>query len=237
MREGAAPPACDKLRCKPGRSPMPDAQRRHALCEAASVVFIRDGYAAASVDEVARAAGMSKRTLYRFFPSKAALFEATISDSLAPLHLDPAFERGPDIGMALTGILEAAGRHLLALRPIGVFRLVIAEVGRSPELAEAFHRVLVKRGASALQRLIATEMAGGRLQAGDAEATARMLYGMAFGSTQVRLLLGARTVPPPEEIARLARDAVAIFLNGARPLEEWPGGYANILPLAAGQAA
>ena len=134
--------------------------------------------------------------------------------------------------VALTGILEAAGRHLLALRPTGIFRLVIAEMRRSPELAESFHRVLVTRGASALQRLIATEMGGGRLLPSDAEATARMLYGMAFGSTQIRLLLGLRGVPAPEEITALAREAVAIFLNGARRLGAWPGGRISATPFA-----
>lgn len=167
------------------------------------------------MDEVARAAGMSKRTLYRFFPSKAALFEATISDALIPLQLDPALEREPDMGLALTGMLEAAGRHILGLRPTGILRLVIAEVQRTPELAETFHRVLMTRGANALQRLIGREMSRGRLHPGDPEATARMLYGMAFGATQMRLLLGVRPIPAREEIAAVARQAVAVFLNGA----------------------
>jgi len=212
----------DNARSKPGRSPMPGEQRRHSLCTAAAAVFLRDGYTAASVEDVARGAGMSKRTLYRFFPSKAALFEATISDALAPLHLDTATEGEPDVQLALTGILEPTARHLLALRPTGIFRLVIAEVQRSPELAEATHRVLVARGASALQRRIAAEMRAGVLQPGDPGATARMLYGMALGSTQIRMLLGVRGVPTPEEIAAMARDAVAIFLNGARCLSAWP---------------
>ncbi len=205
-----------QARRKPGRSPVPEEERRRALCEAAATVFLRDGYTAASVDDIARDAGMSKRTLYRFFPSKAALFEATISDALAPLHLDMAIEREPDLEAALRGMLEAAGRHLLALRPIGIFRLVIAEVQRSPELAETTHRVLVSRGASALQRRIAMEMARGGLRPGDAEATARMLFGMVLGPAQMRMLLGVRGVASAEEVASLARDAVAIFLNGTQ---------------------
>lgn len=211
---------------------MPEEERRHALLEAAAAVFLRDGYAASSMDKVAHEAGMSKRTLYRLFPSKAALFEATINDSLAPLHLDPALAREPELQVALAGILEASGRHLLALRPIGIFQLVIAEARRSPELAETFHRVLVRRGATALQRLIKAEMERGRLRPGDPEATGRMLYGMAFGSTQIRLLLGVRKVPTGEEIAALARDAVEIFLNGARRQEVWQGARSSALPLA-----
>jgi AcrR family transcriptional regulator len=206
-------------RCRPGPSPMPEEARRHALMEAAAAVFTRDGYAAARMDKVAQEAGMSKRTLYRLFPSKAALFEAAIHDSLIPPHLDPALAREPDLQRALARMLEAAGRHLLALRPIGIFRLVIAEQGRSPELAETFHHVLLRRGATALQRLIGLEMERGRLRPGDAEATGRMLYGMAFGSMQIRLLLGLREVPAAPEIASLAQEAVEVFLNGMRRAE------------------
>ncbi len=195
---------------------MPEGARRAALMEAAASVFIRDGYAAASMDRVAAEAGMSKRTLYRLFPSKAALFEATIHDSLAPTPFDPAHAHAPDPRTALTGILEASGRHLLAWRRTGILRLVIAEQARTPELAETVHRVLVRRGATALQRVIAAEMERGRLRPGDPEATGRMLYGMAFGSTQIRLLLGVRQLPSAEEIVELARDAVEVFLNGAR---------------------
>lgn len=221
-------------RCRPGPSPMPEEARRHALMAAAAAVFIRDGYAAASMDRVAQEAGMSKRTLYRLFPSKAALFEATIHDSLIPPLLDPGLAPEPELHLALARMLEAAGRHLLALRPAGIFRLVIAEQGRSPELAETFHRVLVRRGATALQRLIALEMERGRLRPGDPEATGRMLYGMAFGSIQIRLLLGLREVPTAAEVATMAREAVDIFLNGMRGEEAWPQASPARLAVAAG---
>ena len=59
-------------------------------------------------------------------------------------------------------------------------------------------------------------MERGRLKPGDPEVVGRMLYGMAFGSTQIRLLLGVRQLPSAEEIADLAREAVEVFLNGAR---------------------
>lgn len=232
MKQDVDVPAGGRPRCRPGPSPMPEVQRRHALIEAAAAIFLRDGYATSSMDKVASEAGMSKRTLYRLFPSKAALFEATIHESLAPLHLDPALLREPDLRVALSGILEASGRHLLALRPIGIFRLVIAEQVRSPELAETFHRVLMRRGSTALQRLIAVEMDRGRLRPGNPEAIGRMLYGMAFGSTQIRLLLGVREMPSDEEVAALARETVEVFLQGARQQAPWQGAYAEALPLA-----
>lgn len=209
----AAPPAGTP---RPGpRAAMPEAERRQRLCEAAAGVFLSDGYAAASMDEVARAAGMSKRTLYQVFPSKAALFEATIATTLAPIALDTDLEREPDLRRALTGILIAAANHLLAERQIGIFRLVIGERHCSPELAEATHRVLTSRGSSALERRLTAEAAAGRLSLAHPAAAARMLYGMVLGSAQIRLLLGVRHPLQPAEIAALAQEAVSIFLDGA----------------------
>jgi AcrR family transcriptional regulator len=194
---------------------MPEEDRRHRLCEAAAATFLRDGFTAASMDDVARAAGMSKRTLYKAFPSKAELFEATIHSVLAPLRIESDVERDPDVRIALTGILQTTGRHLLAQRQTGIFRLVIAEVQRSPELAETWHRVLVSRGASSLQRRLAVEVALDRLTIDDPVVAARMLYGMAFGALQIRMLLGMAKAPDAVEITALVRNAVGVFLNGA----------------------
>ncbi len=89
------------------RRRLSDEDRCRLLREAAAEVFLRDGYAAAHMDEVARGAGMSKRTLYQHYPSKAALFEAVMDDGLAPFHLDMALEHHPDLATALRGMLEA----------------------------------------------------------------------------------------------------------------------------------
>ena len=209
----SAPPAVPPRLAQ--RAAMPEAERRQRLLEAAACAFLRDGYAAASMDEVARAAGMSKRTLYQVFPSKAALFEETIAATLAPIALSTDLEREPDLKRALTAILVAAANHLLAERQIGIFRLVIGERHCSPELAEATHRVLTSRGSSALERRLKAEAVAGRLNLAHPEVAARMLYGMVLGSTQMRLLLGVRCPPQHAEIAALAEEAVGIFLDGA----------------------
>ena len=201
---------------------MPEQDRGRLLCEAAESVFIRDGYAAASMDEVARQAGMSKRTLYQVFPSKAALFEATFSAAVAPLHLDTELEREPDLGIALSGILEASAWHLLSLRQTAIFRLMISEGQRSPELAEALHRVIIGRGASALQRRLATAMRVGQVRLDDAAMAARLLLGMAVGPIQIKMLLGLRDAPDRAEVARVARLAVTVFLHGVLQQEPAP---------------
>jgi len=210
------PPTVASRRATP-RTTMPEAERRQRLCEVAATVFLRDGYSGSSMEEVARLAGMSKRTLYHVFPSKAALFEATIGTALAPIALDTEMEREPDLRRALVNILTAAASHLLAERQIGIFRLVIGERQCSPELAAATLRVLSSRGSSALARRLTAEAEAGRLSLGNPDIAARMLYGMVLGSVQIRLLLGVRSAPTQIEIATLATNAVDLFLNGAAP--------------------
>ncbi len=210
-------------RRRPGRDPMPEAARSRLLCEAAASIFLRDGYGTARMDEVARAAGMSKRTLYQLFPSKAALFEATVGTALAPLHLDTELEREPDLEQALIGTLLIAARHLLAPRQTALFRLVIAEGQRSPELAEAFHRVKLKAGASPLQRRIAAEMQAGRLAPGDPEQASRLLFGMVLGGPQMMMMLGLMPPPDDAQLQELVAHAVAIYLRGALSAPQPPG--------------
>ena len=197
------------------RRRLSDEDRSRLLREAAAIVFLRDGYAAAHMDEVARGAGMSKRTLYQHYASKAALFEAVMQDCLAPFGMDMAVERDPNLATALCGMLEALIHHLFEPRQVAIFRLVIAEVNRSPELADAFHRAGPGRGANSLERRLASEIEQGRLRLTDAREAARMLFGMALGATHTFLLLGVQGPPEGTEVARLVANAVETFLHGA----------------------
>lgn len=198
------------------RSRQAEADRRRNLLEAAERVFLRKGYAAATMDDVARAAGMSKRTLYQRFESKTALFEAMIAASLAPLRIDAGLvEHEPDIARALGGMLLTCARHFLAAQQCELFRVIIAEVRRSPELADAFHRAGPGSGASSLEMRIEAEMRRGRLRPADPRKTADMLYGMAMGAAHMKVLLGLADPPDETEIAERVDQAVAVFLRGA----------------------
>ncbi|MBR0670404.1 TetR/AcrR family transcriptional regulator [Neoroseomonas soli] len=197
------------------RRRLPEADRCRVLREAAETVFLRDGYAAAHMDEVARAAGMSKRTLYQHYASKEALFEAVMLDCLSPMGIDPEPENEPQLGAALRGMLVSLTRHLFEPRQVAIFRLVIAEVKRSPELADAFHRAGPGRGASSIERRLAAEMAQGRLRLSDARQAARMLFGMAIGAAHMALLLGLQGPPTEAEMERVVGEAVEVFLRGA----------------------
>ncbi len=132
---------------KRGRAPDPDrvAQTRQQILRAALENFVAHGFEATRMADVAARAGLAKGTLYLHFQDKNALFEFVlrelVSEPIARFGAHPVPEGETVRGFLERGImplardLEASGRGM-------VLRLVIAEGGRSPELA-ALHRRLV----------------------------------------------------------------------------------------------
>jgi AcrR family transcriptional regulator len=210
--------ACDDLadacEAKLPRRGMPEAERRSHLLDVAHAVFVRDGYAASNMDDIARGAGMSKKTVYKLFASKAVLFEAVVVDRLTALHLD-VDDTSLSMEEALSRRLLSTAQLLLSPAQIGLCRLVVAEGPRYPELAEAFHRAGPDRGTSSLERWIGAQAKAGRLQIEDVHHTARMLMGMTLGATHIKLLLGIEQAPTERELDASIRSAVRTFLHGA----------------------
>ena len=110
-------------------------EKRSAILEAAADLFLASGYDGTSLARVADAAGVSRSTLFKQFPTKAALFGAIVTESWQG---GGAGEAAPEPGDPRAG-LTAIGRRYAALltRPgmDALFRIVIAEAPRFPELA------------------------------------------------------------------------------------------------------
>lgn len=193
-----------------------EAARRSALVQAAEEVFLRHGYAAANMDDVAQAVGMSKKTLYQLFPSKEALFEAVVARLCAPMQV--AAEAGrPGDAAGLVRVLEDVARHILDARHVALFRVIASEVNRAPELASAVQRSR-GRGIGVVEDWLRAQVRAGWLRIEDPQELAGMLIGMVIGEPHILMLLGQRSPPDAAEIAHRAGLAVALFLRGvARP--------------------
>ncbi|KAF0224166.1 MAG: Regulatory protein [Rhodospirillaceae bacterium] len=125
------------------------AAKRAAMLDAAQVCFLDKGYANTSVDEVAARAGVSKATIYAHFASKDALFGAIICrrcDDQAEGLSNLSLPEGQDARTILTAI----GLRLMALflspEVMGIYRMVIAEAPRHPELAQTWYEAGPLRG-------------------------------------------------------------------------------------------
>ncbi|WP_306212854.1 TetR/AcrR family transcriptional regulator [Actinoplanes sp. RD1] len=152
-------------------------EKRALIVRAATELFLELGYDRASLARVADSAGVSKATLFKQFPTKAALFDAIVVNSWA--RDDPAGV--PPTG-DLTAGLTVLGQHyatLLSRREMtDLFRIVIAELPRFPELAKAHFAQGKMPYFESVQRYLAAEHDAGAAHIPDPEMAATQFLGM-----------------------------------------------------------
>ena len=143
---------------------------------AAAVGLLREaGYRAATVDAIAHRAGVGKHTIYRWWPTRAAvLLEGLGDDTERELPL-------PDTGAVVTDVstlLRAAFRRLATTDVGDVVRTLMAEAQFDPDFAEHFRNGFVARRRAALRRLLERGVERGELAAGlDLDLVIDLIYG------------------------------------------------------------
>ncbi len=196
-----------------------DTARRGRLVAAAEHVFVEMGYSAASMDGIARRAGMSKKTIYQVFETKQELFAAVIdsrrNELAAMIEAEGSVEtlRPDDV---LRQFLTQIARFVLAPRQAALYRLAVAESQRAPELANAFCREGSSKVCSPLTEWLAAQHERGVLNVPDPIAAGKMLFYMAIAELQMRVLIGECREPGEAAIGERVDDAVRVFLDGAR---------------------
>ncbi|MCZ7660454.1 MAG: TetR/AcrR family transcriptional regulator [Xanthobacteraceae bacterium] len=199
------------------------ARRRAAFLAAAREAFLAKGYAAATLDDVVRRSGGSRATLYKQFGDKAGLFAAIIAELCAEMTapLREAGERPQARAprAALLAFATAFMRVMMAPASLALYRLVVAEAGRFPELGRAVYRAGPKVAAARLAAYLRAGAAAGAFTAGDADLRARHFLEMVKGDLHFRALIGLGPQPSRREVDRCVRAAVDSLLNGisARP--------------------
>jgi len=208
---------------EPGRT----ARKRRAIMEAATALFLRDGYRNTSMDQVAADAAVSKQTVYKQFADKEQLFrdivlgvtgnsEAIITDMTSALRStnvsSPAELRTVLTDLArryIDGVLQP---HVLALR-----RLIIAEAERFPDLARTYFERAPARAIEVVADVLRDYTERGLLAADDPRlAAAHFAYlVLAIPLDRAQFYPGER--PPAAERDKLAGEAVRIFLAAYAP--------------------
>ncbi|MGA3295198.1 MAG: TetR/AcrR family transcriptional regulator [Candidatus Acidiferrales bacterium] len=145
------------------------ARRREQILAAAFEEFAINGYAATRLDDVARRAKIAKGTIFLHFDNKRVLFRAVLRGFIQPVFSGfQAFLQG------FSGTAEVLLRDLLSRQYVEVvrnkraralLRLLIAESGKFPELAQMYRREIIDPGTSALGLVIDRGVASGEFQA------------------------------------------------------------------------
>jgi AcrR family transcriptional regulator len=205
-------------RCRGRPQLRPDQETRQIIYEAARQEFAGNGYAATSMETVARRAGVSTKTLYRLIPNKATLFEGMVSDRLdrflSQFHLQAD---QVDIGEALYAALMACADLMLDQEVVGLQRMILQETGKFSDLAGTFYNNGIKRTAAALADWLRVQEKRGRIVLDDADEAAGMLLGMLSSAPQRAAIFGGVPMPTRRQIEARVRTCVKLFLRGCQP--------------------
>ena len=204
-----------------GRPPRLQAEQiREQILDVATPLFLSRGYGATSIEEVAKQARMSKRTVYSRFRDKAALFGAVVHRLVERLRPPNAAPEQLFEGASLEAILQRLGRLILraALSPpaLALHRVIVADAMRFPELAAAVNQEGTRRDAiRRIAALLEREASLGALRADKAEFAAEQFLHMLVAGPQ-RRALGLGTPMSDAELDTWASDTVSLFLKGCR---------------------
>jgi AcrR family transcriptional regulator len=193
----------------------PEELVRHIL-ETAAGLFIKKGYAGASMDQIAAAAGAGRQTIYRRFGSKDALFLAVIDQQVQRLAEAARFEEAR--GASAIDALKETCRFLLdfLLHPdmIRLHRVFAAEADRFPNIGQYIENCMAPFMA-VMQRLLWAASVSGRLRKINPELLVTHMNGAITGWPVRQAMLGLNPLAEPGEREAYFETAWDLFLKGA----------------------
>jgi TetR/AcrR family transcriptional regulator, mexJK operon transcriptional repressor len=193
-------------------------RKRRAIIEAATAVFLRNGYLGTSMDEIAALAGVSKQTVYKHYADKKRLFiemaVSTVNQASDPVHAEVRTLRDSgDIGADLRDLARRQLTLVMQPRLLQLRRLVIAEAARFPELGRTFYEQGPGRTIAALATTFGHLAARGMLHLDDPLlAAAQFNWLIMSAPLNQAMLLGDNSAPDPTDLDRHADDGVRTFL-------------------------
>jgi AcrR family transcriptional regulator len=203
-------------RCRGRPRVRPDDETRHMIYEAARHEFAGTGYAATSIETVARRAGVSTKTLYRLIPNKAALFEGMVSDRIDRIVYDVNLHAADhtDIKPALAAALIACAELALDEETIALQRMLLQEAGKFSDIAGMFYNNAIQRTLVALADWLRVQQKRGLIALDDVDEAAGMLLGMVTSAPRRAALFGGVPLPSRSQIEARAHACAALFLRG-----------------------
>jgi TetR/AcrR family transcriptional regulator, mexJK operon transcriptional repressor len=196
-----------------GRPTATELDRRKVLVlDVATELFVDRGYAATTLVDIARGAGVATRTLYQHFGDKEAIFSEVIFARDEGEALDyPSVEPGDTLFAAL----ERAGRYTYQVtyreKSIGLMRLMIAESNRFPEFMKNVAISIFERFRRNIEKVFEGLEASGLIPAGNHARSAELFSDLVLGSHPIMTYTSWDAAPPTEQDLK---ERVALFILG-----------------------
>ncbi len=205
-------------RCRGRPQVRPDDETRQIIYEAARHEFAGNGYAATSMEAVARRAGVSTKTLYRLIPNKESLFEGMVTDRLDRFVYEVNLHAADhtDLEQALRAALMACADLALDEEVIALQRMLLQEAGKFSDIAGTFYTNAIQRTAVALADWLRVQQKRGLIALDDVDEAAGMLLGMVASAPRRAAIFGGVPLPSRSRIEARVRTCAALFLRGCQ---------------------
>ncbi|MXP64508.1 TetR/AcrR family transcriptional regulator [Roseomonas sp. M0104] len=199
------------------RRRLPPEARTPQILRAALEEFAERGYAGARMAAVASRAGIAKGLIYHYFPSKEALFQATVHACTRPVFEEAERQLAGHAGPArdLLGSLVRIGYARIGAdrQERILFRLIITEAERFPDLARFYRDEMLARATGIARAVLRAGVAAGefRPEVADMPGLAEVVLAPVLMASVWRMILGETEAPAPESL----RDAhLDLLLRG-----------------------
>ncbi len=189
--------------------------RRDAIIAVAHDSFLEHGYAATTMSGIAATIGGSKATLWSYFPSKEALFEAVLDTATSAYRtqLSTLLDTSVDLESTIRSFCTSFLNKVTTPEALSLQRLAHGEAGRFPEMGTAFYERGPRTTQAMLAGFISSAMDRGLLRRDDPLRAARALSSLCMSGCHQQILFGRLDAVTPEMIAADADAATELFLR------------------------
>jgi AcrR family transcriptional regulator len=195
-----------------------DSAKRRQIIDGARNVFLAQGFDAASMNDIARAAGVSKGTLYVYFNHKEELFEAIVEEE-CDAQAEGIFDldlNDHDVGGVLTKLGIAYVKFLCKPEKASAVRTVIAIADRMPEIGKRFYESGPATGIARLAAYIDAQVEAGVLDVEDSEMAAAQFMESTHAMLFKPIVFNFAPAPSDGQVEHSVRIAVKVFLAAYR---------------------
>jgi AcrR family transcriptional regulator len=194
-----------------------DSAKRRQILDGARKLFMTLGFDGASMGEIARAAGVSKGTLYVYFTDKSALFEAIVEQEKLEqgktvFNLDPARDAETTLAQFGRAYIE------LLCRPGGgsALRTVMAIAERMPAVGKRFYEAVLAHAIRQVAAYLDARVAVGELRIDDTELAAAQFMMSCQATLFQPFIFQAKPTPGRADVDRVVDSALRMFLAAYR---------------------
>lgn len=191
-----------------------DSEKRRQILDGAREVFRAKGYEGASMDAIAKAAGVSKGTLYVYFTNKDELFEQLITDEKQELAaaLDAFEPKTENFRENLRAFAISFNELLTAESHMSTIRMVVGAVDKFPAVGAIFFKAGAERGTTRLTEVFGQAIADGRLKSCDPLVAAHHFIALCTSEVMKKSMFGYQLRPTPEGVEKIVDNGLDVFM-------------------------